>query len=222
MLASPSKPILAWPTPSPVSVPDIIWGRNYHLGIFRIIFNCNLSSYLRCSLIKDLRSSPLPLSLRRCILLAPPANMPIISFHFFDTKYPLFCQLFFLWPCSHYWCHCSHWISNQQKNLRIIFPISGVVSLLSMTMTHNTVDQWRWRSGDIHHRDINICSAAIIAVQWLHFEKTEDFEQLWSVSDWTFVVSWEVEGKKIALRAFLDKRSCGWHGSISKIWKKFL
>ena len=32
------------------------WGRNYHLGIFRIIFNCNLSSYLRCSLIKNLGS----------------------------------------------------------------------------------------------------------------------------------------------------------------------
>ena len=136
---------------------------------------------------------------------------------FFWHKISVILPAFLFWPCSHYLCHCSHWISNQQKDLRIIFPISGVVSLLSMTMTHNTVDQWRWRSGDIHHRDINICSAAIIAVQWLHFEKTEDFEQLWSVSDWTSVVSWEVEGKKIALRAFLDKRSCGWHGSISKI-----
>ena len=135
MLASPSKPILAWPTPSPVSVPDIIWGRNYHLGIFRTIFNCNLSFYLRCSLIKDLGSSPFPLSLR-CILLAPPANMPIISFHFFDTKYPLFCQLFFLWPCSHYgWTVLIEYQIN--KKISESSSLSVALSLCS---------PWRWHT----------------------------------------------------------------------------
>ena len=162
--------------------------------MFRIIFDCNLSSYLRCSLIKDLGSSPFPLSLR-CILLAPPANMPIISFHFFDTKYPLFCQLFFLWPCSHYgWTVLIEYQIN--KKISESSSLSVALSLCS---------PWRWHTTLLTSDDdavvISITEiSTFVQRQWLHFEKTEDFEQLWSVSDWTSVVSWEVEGKKIALR----------------------
>ena len=93
------------------------------------------------------------------------------------------------------WMNCSHWISNQQK----------ISESSSLSVALSLCSPWRWHTTLLTSDDdavvISITEiSTFVQRQWLHFEKTEDFEQLWSVSDWTSVVSWEVEGKKIALR----------------------
>ena len=64
-------------------------------------------------------------------------------------------------------CKLKKWLKNWQ-----IFPISGVVSQLSMTVRQRALDPWRRGR---NHRDINICS--VLKFHWISSEKNvlEDF-----------------------------------------------
>ena len=111
-----------------------------------------------------------------------PESLPthvILRFHAFHIQFEPFVSFI-----STLLCLSEIWSStlNCRIVIRISFPISGVVSLLSMTAAQFL------GSSEVNQRDINICSAAALIVKCKWIQRSDHFESFLSIPKTQIIV----------------------------------